>query len=183
MGVARVGLSKDDLYSASVEYDSETPFGQVIGPTDVSVGEAVSWARRHAQVVILRTDEAFYSAGDVAAEDLPVWPAVERVLWEVEGHVGSRGGHLAEVGLRLSEAIQRDPRTSDARHWLQDWGLAVAFTIRCPRTEAYELGSRVLRESWQAAGIPADRVGELSTSSVTVRELPERRPPKSRRTP
>jgi hypothetical protein len=181
MSVAHVGHVKDDLYSASIEYDAEAPFGYVIGPTDVSVDEAVAWARRRATAVIVRTEGAIYSAGEVAKGDLPVWPAEEAVphepaprveadeLWRVEGHLGSRAADLEPVALRLQEAVGRDERASDARHSLHEWGLAVTFTICCSAAECYELGSSILRESWAAAGISESRIHPFSTSSVAVR--------------
>jgi hypothetical protein len=179
MPIAHVGHSRDGLYSASVDYDADTPFGYVIGPVDVSVDEAVAWARERAQVVIVRTEEARYSAGEVAKGDLPEWPradsapdprpAAEPQFFEVEGHLGSQAPDLEDVAARFADAIRRDERTSGARHWLREWGLAVAFTIRCPSEESYELGSNVLRDGWAAAGVPTGRVTPFDTASMSVR--------------
>lgn len=179
MCVAHVGQVRDDLYSASVEYDADTPFGYVIGPADVSVDEAVAWARKRAQVVIVRTGETFYSAGEVAKGDLPAWPraegapaprpAAEPRLFEVEGHLGSQAPDLEEVAARFADAIRRDERASAVRHWLRKWGVAIAFTIRCSPEESYELGSTVLRDGWAAAGVPTGRVAPFDTSSIAVR--------------
>jgi hypothetical protein len=179
MCVAHVGHVKDGLYSASVDYDSDTPFGYVIGPADVGVDEALAWARERAQVVILRTEDAFYSAGEVAKGDLLAWPRAESApaprpaagpqLFEVEGHLGSQAPDLEDVAARFADAIRRDERASAVRHWLREWGLAVAFTIRCPPEALYELGSTVLRDGWAAAGVPTGRVAPFDTSSITVR--------------
>jgi hypothetical protein len=166
MPVGYVGHVKDGLYSASIEYDSEAPFGCVIGPTDVGLDEAVAWARQRAQVVTVRTEDGTYTAGEVAYE--PAARVEPDELWEVEGHVGSQAPELEQVALLLREAVERDDRTSHARHWLREWGFAVAFRIRCPSTDRYEIGSSVLRDSWAAAGISRDRIEPLSTTSVTV---------------
>jgi len=170
------------LYSASVEYEGDDPFGFLIGPTNVSVHEAVSWARRNAPVVLVRTPDGIHDAGRAPRGSLPLWPEVDEATdqdlrlspsdpehWEVEGHVGARGGDLAEVARSLSEAIRLDPRTSGCRHWMREWGLAVAFTICCPPETRYEVGSRILRDGWRAADISDDEDIRYSTSSVTVR--------------
>ena len=181
MPIGYVAHVKEDQYWAQVEYDAEVPFGYVIGPADVSVDQAVAWARQRAKVVVVRTEDGMYSAGEVAKGDLPVWPGDEAgpcepapraerdELWEVEGHVGSRAPDLEHVALLLQAAVERDGRASNARHWLREWGLAVAFTICCPSTDSYEVGTTVLRESWAAADIPSDRIGPFRASSVAVR--------------
>jgi hypothetical protein len=178
MPVAHVGHSKGGLYSASVDYDADTPFGYVIGPSDVSVDEAVAWARERAQVVIVRTEDAFYSAGEVAKGDLLAWrraesapsprPAAEPQRFEVKGHLCSQAPDLEDVAARFAEAIRRDERASAVRHWLRELGPAVAFTIRCPPEESYELGSTVLRDGWAAAGVPTGRVTPFDITSISV---------------
>jgi hypothetical protein len=168
------------VFYAHVEYEEPGPFSYVHGPRDVDAEEAVRWARRHADTVKLRIGGTFYSAGEVPAEGLPVWPGAtetleqpattaERESWEAEGSLNARGGDLEAVASRFAAAIELDERAADVRHWLTELGVTVTFLIRCPPAESNEVASRVLRDSWKAAEIPENSIGGSHGSSVQVR--------------
>jgi hypothetical protein len=113
---AYVGDGGDGRFSAHVEYDEDSPFSYVEGPTGVGPEEAIAWGRRHAERVTVRVGVDFYSAGAEPVRNLPGWsghgddrelssePAADLSGWEVEGRTESVPRRQARLPRRAKVA-------------------------------------------------------------------------------
>jgi hypothetical protein len=117
----------------NVHWESEDGEHWKDGPSEVSVEEAIAWARKHAPVVnILLLDDTMYSAGDVPAPGdageglLPEWPqggliirprpidspldgSVQELSWPFTGQL-RQAGISGEVRQAIEARVRSDER-------------------------------------------------------------------------
>jgi hypothetical protein len=168
-------------FSASVEHAEAGPFAYTLGPEDVDLGTALTWARSRADQVVLRVGNDRFSAGRSPVGDLPHWradapladdatPVGKPADWEVEAHVNCLRSDAEHVDSRLAEAISVDPVSSEVIHRARPFGFALGFSLSgLTKHDARELASEVLRTAWHATGIQAVGGQDFDVSSVTVR--------------
>jgi hypothetical protein len=123
MAVAYVGDDRDGRFSAHVECDEDGPFSHVDGPTGVGPEEAIAWARRRAERVMVRVGLDFYTAGSEPVRDLPSWPGprndrespiepADLSDWQVEARTVWFRDDAPDVARAIARRLDDDARKS-----------------------------------------------------------------------
>jgi hypothetical protein len=184
MAVAYVGDDRDGRFSAHVECDEDGPFSHVDGPTGVGPEEAISWARRRAERVMVRVGLDFYTAGSEPVRDLPSWPGprndrkspfepADLSDRQVEARTGWFRDDAPDVARAIARRLDDDRRARDVADGVTKTGFSVTFAIRAASiVAARELASELLRAAWSAARIDALPGDDYDGSSVTVTPSP-----------
>jgi hypothetical protein len=180
VAVAWVGDDGEGAFSAHVEYDEPGPFCLLNGPTEVTLEEALAWARGRAERVILRIGDVHYNAGVERAPNLPSWPSTaeraprpattgQAVAWSVQARTGWYRRDRDAVARRLAQAVGDDARAADATQAVDELGFSVSFTVWAPsELEAHEMASGVARDAWATARIMAEPGEDFDVSSIVV---------------
>jgi hypothetical protein len=154
------------LFFAHVEFDEPGPFSHVNGPDDVSAEEAVAWARRHAERVIVRVGDTHYSAGEQPVDGLEPWPLG---LWRAVASTGWYRSDRSDVVRALASNVEKNQRARDVASGVDDVGFEVAFTVAAASAvEANEVAAEIVREAWAAAGIDAVPGDDFDAAGVSV---------------
>ena len=166
-----------------MEFDEPGPFCFLNGPTEVTVEEAVGWARGHAQQVILRIGDTRYSAGAERVPDLPLWPSTaehapppattgQAAPWSVQATTGWYRRDCEAVARRVAEAVANDTRAADATNEVDQLGFSISFTVSArSELEAHEAASGVVRNAWATVRIKAEPGEDFDLSSIDVQRI------------
>lgn len=125
-----------------------------VGPEGVTVEEALAWARRNADIVLIRLggDDRFYSAGNERQSDLEQWPEEGMVIpprptgtrpdetqrtrgWSVEATVRNLA-LTSDVAADIEGAISRLTAISEASTTLSGEALAIKCVVTAEGAEA-----------------------------------------------
>jgi anti-sigma B factor antagonist len=156
-------------------YDEPTPFSFTNGPETRTVEEAVAWARRRADRVVVRLGGERFSAGVDPVPDLAPFvpsggwserpdatppgsapaPAPARA-WRVRAGTVWHAGDAPEVAARLERALRHEPAVGDVCARAGGRALDVTFRIAAHTAgEAREHAGESLRVGWREVGIEA----------------------------
>ena len=159
----------------------EGPFSALQGPDQVTLEEALGWARAQAERVSVRVGNVHYSAGREPIRSLPAWTGPDPEPRPVERHgrlrrfraeaeTGWYRDDRAEVARRLAEAVadQREALES-SYELLEHRAFSVAFLFESPSLlAAHEDCFRLIRSAWAACDIEARPGDDFDLSSLQV---------------
>ncbi len=168
----------EDGVWAHIEFGGGGPFCFLDAPNDLTMADAVAWARARADWILVRVNDSFFSAGSIQVESYPRWqdeqrpraetppPSVDR-LTVVASFVwlGEEPGRLATA---IETLISARPGVSAIASWIDGRRITVQFDLEPPLIAEPDLAaSEILREAWGSLTPKPAKKYDMSQVSVT----------------